>query len=227
MPAHIKQNHHLLFTLYHVSCQKKPQEVQTSVETPVGYTWLPILNGDIGKLNVGEFNLPVMIEPPSSISNYSFIPADVNLPGTKWLDNHRPVFTVTIEAVTSTHTLNVYLDRFFNLCEYLESRKIPPRIGESNIEREMRKALKEIELSELEPLVKNLTVILDKLIELLITMYKIGSQCLGLGPHIFETLCLVSNKLAVSDLNRSICLSTIIRLFCQLTAQNLCYLSLH
>lgn len=38
MPAELKQNHHLFFTLYHVSCQKKPQEVQTSVETPVGYT---------------------------------------------------------------------------------------------------------------------------------------------------------------------------------------------
>lgn len=38
LPADIQQNHHLLFTLYHVSCQKKPQEVQTSVESPVGYT---------------------------------------------------------------------------------------------------------------------------------------------------------------------------------------------
>lgn len=137
-----------------------------------------------------------MVETPPE--NYSFIPPDVQLPGTKWLDNHRPVFTVTIDAVTSVHTLNPYLDRFFNLCEYIASRKIPPRIGESNIEKEMRKALKEIQLSDLEHLVKNLTVTLDKLIELLITMYKIGGQCLGLGPQVFETICAVSNKLAVS-----------------------------
>lgn len=38
LPADIQQNHHLLFTLYHVSCQKKPQEVQTTVESAVGYT---------------------------------------------------------------------------------------------------------------------------------------------------------------------------------------------
>lgn len=38
LPADLQQNHHLLFTLYHVSCQKKPQEVQTSVESAVGYT---------------------------------------------------------------------------------------------------------------------------------------------------------------------------------------------
>lgn len=147
-----------------------------------------------------------MVELPPE--NYSYIPADVQLPGTKWLDNHRSVFTVHIDAVTSVHTLNAYLDRFINLCEYLESRKIPPRIGESNIEREMKKALLDIEKSELEPLVKNLVLILDKLIELLSTMYKIGNQCLGLGPTVFQTLCLVSNKLAVSgcDLISDSCL---------------------
>lgn len=159
--------------------------------------WLPILND--GKLNVGEFNLPVMVEQPPE--NYSFIPPDVQLPGTKWLDNHRPVFTVTIDAVTSAHTLNTFLNRFINLCEYLESGKIPPRIGEANIEREMKKALLEVQQSELEPLVKNLVVILDKLIELLVTMFKIGNQNLGLGPTVFETLCLVSNKLGVSQIH--------------------------
>lgn len=38
LPADLKQNHHILFTLYHVSCQKKPQEIQNTVETPVGFT---------------------------------------------------------------------------------------------------------------------------------------------------------------------------------------------
>lgn len=89
----------------------------------------------------------------------------------------------------------------------MDSKKIPPRIGESNIEREMKKALLEIEQSELEPLVKNLPVILDKIIELLITMYKIGGQVLGLGGTVFETLCLVSNKLAVSEIDLLILIS--------------------
>ncbi|KAG4065416.1 hypothetical protein HA402_002814 [Bradysia odoriphaga] len=191
MPADLKQNHHILFTLYHVSCQKK-QEQNAAIETPVGFTWLPILKD--GKLNVGEFNLPVMVEQPPE--NYSFIPPDVQLPGTKWLDNHRQVFTVTVEANTSVHTLDPNLDRFINLCEYLESKKIPPRIGDANMEKEMKKALLDIHNSELEPLVKNLSVILDKLIELLITAYKIGGQLLSLGPTVFESMCLVSQKLS-------------------------------
>lgn len=62
----------------------------------------------------------------------------------------------------------------------------------------MKKSLLDIHNSELEPLVKNLPVIMDKLIELLITAYKIGGQLLSLGPTVFESMCLVSNKLGVS-----------------------------
>uniref|UniRef100_A0A1B0BZM0 Dedicator of cytokinesis protein 7 n=1 Tax=Glossina palpalis gambiensis TaxID=67801 RepID=A0A1B0BZM0_9MUSC len=193
LPANLKQNHHLFFTLYHVSCQKKPQETQVSVESPVGYTWLPLLED--GKLKVGEFQLPVMVELPPE--NYSFIPPNVHLPGTKWLDNHRPVFTITIEAVTSVHTLDAYLDRFFLMCEYLDSRKIPARIGEANMENEMKKCLLDIANAEREHLVKNLHLVLDKLIELLITTYKIGGQTLSLGSTVFEVLCLVSAHLAI------------------------------
>ncbi|TMW54842.1 hypothetical protein DOY81_000075 [Sarcophaga bullata] len=193
LPSHLKQNHHLFFTIYHVSCQKKPQDLQPSVETPVGYTWWPLLED--GKLKVGEFQLPVMVETPPE--NYSFIPPNVHLPGTKWLDNHRPVFSISVEAVTSVHTLDPNLDRFFLMCEYLNSRKVPPRIGEGNMETEMKKCLLEIANAEREPLVKNLHLVLDKLIELLVTTYKIGGQTLSLGSTVFEVLCLVSANLSI------------------------------
>lgn len=199
LPSDLRQNHHLLFTLYHVSCQKKPQEIQAAVETPVGYTWLPLLED--GKLKVGEFQLPVMVEMPPE--NYSFIPPNVHLPGTKWLDNHRPVFTISLDAITSIHTLDPNLDRFFLMCEYLDTRKIPPRIGEGNMENEMKKTLLEIANAEREPLVKNLHLVLDKLIELLVTTYKIAGQTLSLGSTVFEVLCLVSANLSVSVFNVS------------------------
>lgn len=117
--------------------------------------------------------------------------------GTKWLDNHRPVFTISVEAVTSVHTLDPNLDRFFLMCEYLDSRKIPPRIGEGNMESEMKKCLLDIANAEREPLVKNLHLVLDKLIELLVTTYKIGGQTLSLGSTVFEVLCLVSANLSI------------------------------
>ncbi|XP_035782880.1 dedicator of cytokinesis protein 7-like [Anopheles albimanus] len=216
LPANLKQNHHILFTLFHVSCQKKPQEVQTNVETPVGYTWLPVLKD--GHLNVGDFNLPVMVEAPPD--SYSFIPPDVQLPGTKWLDNHRQLFSVTIDAVTSIHTLDDYLDKFIFMCECLDLRKVPPRIGEGNMEREFRKTLVELQCADQEKLVKSIQVILDKLIELLVTTYKIGGEALSLGQHVFETICQISDKTSSlqpeSRYGRQNILSTYIQYQCKI-----------
>lgn len=199
MPASIKQNHHLFFTIYHVSCQKKPHELQLPIETPIGYTWLPLLED--GKLRVGDFNLPVMVEVPPE--NYSFIPPNVHLPGIKWLDNHRAVFSITLAAVTSVHTLDPHLDRFFLNCEYLDSRNIPSHIGECNFEAELKKCLQEIDQSSRESLTKHLPLVLDKLIELLVTSYKIGGQNMSLGPIVFEVLCLISKHLSIlSDVDQ-------------------------
>lgn len=66
------------------------------------------------------------------------------------------------------------------------------------MEKELKKSILEIQQSELESLVKILPVVMDKLIELLTTTYKVGGQIMSLGPTVFESLCLVSNKLAVS-----------------------------
>lgn len=68
------------------------------------------------------------------------------------------------------------------------------------MENEMKKALLEIASAEREPLVKNLHLVLDKLIELLVTAYKIGGQPLSLGSTVFEMLCMVSANLSVGTL---------------------------
>lgn len=173
--------------------------MQLPIETPIGYTWLPLLED--GKLRVGDFNLPVMVEVPPE--NYSFIPPNVHLPGIKWLDNHRAVFSITLAAVTSVHTLDPHLDRFFLNCEYLDSRNIPSHIGECNFEAELKKCLQEIDQSSRESLTKHLPLVLDKLIELLVTSYKIGGQNMSLGPTVFEVLCLISAHLSIlSDVDQ-------------------------
>jgi len=64
------------------------------------FQWLPLFHA--GHLQTGEFCLPVMIERPPP--NYSYIHPDVLLPGTKWVDNHKGIFCVNLEAVSSVHT---------------------------------------------------------------------------------------------------------------------------
>ena len=63
--------------------------------------WLPLCRN--GKLTCGEFNLPVMQEEPPA--NYSYIFPDVLLPGTRWIDNHKPIFSITLDAHTTVHPL--------------------------------------------------------------------------------------------------------------------------
>jgi dedicator of cytokinesis protein 6/7/8 len=102
LPAKLNDNHHLLFTFYHISCQRKgAEQVLTQLETVVGYTWLPLLRD--GRLLTGEFCLPVSVEKPPT--SYSMLHPEVQLPSMKWVDNHKGVFSFNIEAVSSVHTL--------------------------------------------------------------------------------------------------------------------------
>lgn len=69
LPPNLNQNHHILFTVYHVSC-RADKTIQHSTETPVGWTWIPLVLED-GRLNIGEFNLPILLqEPPNSIATF-------------------------------------------------------------------------------------------------------------------------------------------------------------
>ncbi|MED6276066.1 Dedicator of cytokinesis protein 6, partial [Characodon lateralis] len=97
IPANLTDNHHLLFTFYHISCQPKQN---TPLETPVGYTWIPLMQH--GRLRTGSFSLPVSVEKPPP--SYSVLTPDVQLPGMKWVDNHKGVFNVEVTATSSVHT---------------------------------------------------------------------------------------------------------------------------
>ena len=98
LPARLGDDHHLLFTFYHISCQRKEM---TPTETPIGYTWLPLLRD--GRLTVGDFSLPVSLEPLPG--HYSMLHPDVQPQGMKWVDNHKGLFNITVDAVSSVHTL--------------------------------------------------------------------------------------------------------------------------
>lgn len=71
--------------------------------------WLPLLKDH--RLQTGEFCLPITVEYPPS--NYSYIPPDVLLPGIKWVDNHKSLFTVCVESVSSIHTGVIFVAMFW------------------------------------------------------------------------------------------------------------------
>ena len=102
LPADLGEQHHLLFTFYHISCKAKSDKESSSgaVETPIGYSWLPLTKN--GRLETGDFNLPVSLETlPKS---YSYLSPSVNLPQMKWLDGHKNLFQVSLVAASTVHT---------------------------------------------------------------------------------------------------------------------------
>ncbi|XP_066258807.1 dedicator of cytokinesis protein 7 [Euwallacea similis] len=190
LPASLADNHHLLFTFYHISCQKKAD--QNVVETPVGYTWLPLLRD--GRLVSGEFCLPVMLEPPPR--NYSYIPPDVFLPGMKWLDNHKGLFTVILDTMSSVHTHDPPVERFFAVYDYIHTGIIPTRLGEVGSEKELTSSMVALAGARPETIVKHLPQLFDNVIELLAKPPRISGHVINVGSTCFETLCLLLDSIS-------------------------------
>ncbi|KAM6456335.1 dedicator of cytokinesis protein 7 isoform 6-T6 [Liasis olivaceus] len=193
LPATLTDHHHLLFTFYHVSCQQKQN---TPLETPVGYTWIPMLQN--GRLKTGQFCLPVSLEKPPQA--YSVLSPEVPLPGMKWVDNHKGVFNVEIIAVSTIHTQDPYLDKFFALVHALDEHMFPVRIGdmrimENNLENELKSSISALNSSQLEPVVRFLHLLLDKLILLVVRPPIIAGQIVNLGQASFEAMASIINRL--------------------------------
>lgn len=144
----------------------------------------------------GEFCLPVMLEPPPV--HYSYIPADVFLPGTKWLDNHKGLFTVNVDTVTSIHTHDPAVERFLAAYDFVHTGVVPPRLGEVGLENELRASMSSLSGARPETLIKFLPVIFDIVIQLLVQPPRISGHVLNIGQTAFEALCLLLENISVS-----------------------------
>ncbi|KAM3718831.1 Dedicator of cytokinesis protein [Dirofilaria immitis] len=125
------------------------------------YSWLPLLKN--GRLQTGEYILPIALEQlPQS---YGYLSPDVNLPNIKWLEGHKPLFDVKLEAVTTVHTQDSHLDKFLIAYQSLgiSDKKNPP-ISESDLKDAIRSVIK----ARPEPMVAFLYVLLDKLLALIV-----------------------------------------------------------
>uniref|UniRef100_A0A8C9AEC0 Dedicator of cytokinesis 6 n=1 Tax=Prolemur simus TaxID=1328070 RepID=A0A8C9AEC0_PROSS len=208
LPACVTENHHLLFTFYHVSCQPRPG---TALETPVGFTWIPLLQH--GRLRTGPFCLPVSVDQPPP--SYSVLTPDVALPGMRWVDGHKGVFSVELTAVSSVHPQDLHLDKFFTLVHVLEEGAFPFRLkdtvlSEGTVEQELRASLASLRLASPEPLVAFSHHVLDKLVRLVVQPPIISGQIVNLGRGAFEAMAhvvsLVHRSLEIAQDARGQCL---------------------
>ncbi|CAG0881186.1 unnamed protein product [Cyprideis torosa] len=191
LPVSLTEQHHLFFTFYHISCQRK--EATTPVETPIGYSWLPLLRDH--HLVSGDFSLPISLDfPPPNYSSFS--PDQTLINGVKWLDNHKGLFNVSLAPETSLHPQDKYLDRFFRLVGLLEQGALG--IPEAAVETEVRKSIQDLTQSNLESLVNFLPLLLDKLILLMISPPVLGEMVIDISQSCFEGIAQVVRRVTVS-----------------------------
>ncbi|XP_053859197.1 dedicator of cytokinesis protein 8 isoform X1 [Vidua macroura] len=197
LPAKLTEKHHLLFTFYHISCQPKQG---ASVETLLGYSWLPILLND--RLQTGHYSLPVALDKLPlhySIQSPEKIPSQT--PPIKWVEGHKGIFIVDIQAVSSVHTQDNHLEKFFTLCHSLESqvtfpfRVMDQKITEASLEHELKLSIICLNSSRLEPLVLFLHLVLDKLFQLAVQPMVIAGQTANFSQFAFESVVAIVNSL--------------------------------
>ncbi|XDV48898.1 hypothetical protein PO909_018249 [Leuciscus waleckii] len=199
LPARLTEKHHLLFTFYHISCQQK-QNQTGSMETLIGYSWLPMLNND--RLQTGQQCLPIVLDKlPVNYSLHAPEKLPAQVPPVKWLENHRGLFNLELQAVSSVQTQDNHLDRFFTLCHALEGKTtFPIRVGDEKIsenmfEHELKLSIISLSSSRLEPLVLFLHQVLDKLFRLIMQPMVIAGQTANLAQIAFESVVSVVNSL--------------------------------
>ncbi|XP_076859733.1 dedicator of cytokinesis protein 8 isoform X2 [Brachyhypopomus gauderio] len=203
LPARLTERHHLLFTFFHISCQAK-QSQSGSVETLIGYSWLPILNNE--RLQVGQNCLPIVQDRlPINYSLHSPEKLPAQVPPVKWMEGHKGLFSLELQAVSSVHTQDSYLERFFTLCHALEGKvAFPIRVGdekvpESKVEQELKLSIISLSAAGLEPLVLFLHLVLDKLFCLIMQPMVIAGQTANLAQIAFESVVSVVNILHSSQ----------------------------
>ncbi|CAD5215071.1 unnamed protein product [Bursaphelenchus xylophilus] len=157
IPVNIDDGYHLMFTFVHISCKGGKANEQT--ETPIGYTWYPLFQK--GDIESGDLNLPISLEPlPKSIG---YVSPHLNVPNIKWLDNHKSLFNVVLQPVSTVHSQDQYITEFFRSFSALKSPESKIKFTESEFQIVIRNLAK----ASPEALCSYLYTIFDKLIALI------------------------------------------------------------
>ncbi|XP_022919235.2 dedicator of cytokinesis protein 9 [Onthophagus taurus] len=163
LPIHLHNNHHLLFTFYHISCDIAKKK-DNGVESIVGYAWLPLLQK--GKLNVEIQHIPVAAQLlPGYLSIHPFGLGKGNAgPEITWIDSQRSIFTVEFNLHSTVNTRDQHLYNLFILAE----RLLNPKPSSLPQESETCKIIKALHAIHLTTLITFLPTLLNQLFTLLV-----------------------------------------------------------
>uniref|UniRef100_A0A671MX29 Dedicator of cytokinesis protein 9-like n=1 Tax=Sinocyclocheilus anshuiensis TaxID=1608454 RepID=A0A671MX29_9TELE len=158
LPAQLTDRHHLLFTLYHISCDsnsKASTKRREQVETQVGYAWLPLLKD--GRVIMNEQQVAVAANLPSGYLSFQDNSSKVRDPNIDF--DHVVFFLWCFFVCCCVCFFDQHLHNFFHHCQSIEST------GQSG--GELIKYLKSLHAMEVHVMVKFLPTILNQLFRVL------------------------------------------------------------
>ncbi|KAM4695932.1 dedicator of cytokinesis protein 11 isoform 1-T1 [Rhinophrynus dorsalis] len=161
LPLHLHQKHHLLFSFYHVSCDinsKGTSKKHESAETPVGYSWVPLLKD--GRIITSEQQLPVSANLPPGYLSYCDPETKKAGGDIKWVDGAKQLFKIKSHLVSTIYTQDLHLYNFFDYCQKVQC-------GSKEVPGDMVKYLKCLHAMEVQVMIQFLPVILMQLFQVL------------------------------------------------------------
>ncbi|XP_069677062.1 dedicator of cytokinesis protein 9 isoform X2 [Periplaneta americana] len=184
LPINLHSKHHLLFTFYHISCELSKKK-ENSIETCVGYTWLPLLQK--GRLNVEEQVLPVASNlPPGYLSVQPLgLGKGYSGPEISWIDSQRQIFSVNFQLVSTVATRDQHLHNLFaHTDKMLDNKAASPPPCET----EICKILKAAHAIQLPTVITFLPTLLNHLFSLLVvsSSEEIGLNVIRVLIHIIH-----------------------------------------
>ncbi|XP_058489486.1 dedicator of cytokinesis protein 10 isoform X4 [Solea solea] len=121
LPTQLHEKHHLLFSFYHVTCDinaKTNAKRKEALETPVGFSWLPLLKD--GRLSSQEFSVPVSCNLPPGYLSIKDASSSKSAADVKWVDGGKSIYKVSTNVVSTVYTQDLHLNRFFQQCQRRE-----------------------------------------------------------------------------------------------------------
>uniref|UniRef100_A0A8C5RXW5 Dedicator of cytokinesis 11 n=1 Tax=Laticauda laticaudata TaxID=8630 RepID=A0A8C5RXW5_LATLA len=161
LPIHLHQKHHLLFTFYHISCEintKGTAKKQDTVETTVGFAWLPLLKD--GLIVTSEQQLPISANLPAGYLSAGDTEARKPNIDVKWVDGAKALFKLKLHLESTIYTQDRHLHKFFQYCQMIQG-------GAKGAPGELVKYLKCLHAMEIQVMIQFLPVILMQLFRVL------------------------------------------------------------
>ncbi|XP_037081413.1 LOW QUALITY PROTEIN: dedicator of cytokinesis protein 9-like [Pollicipes pollicipes] len=214
LPLAIDERHHLLFTFYHVSCQPKTaKRGQEAPDTPVGYSWIPLLSK--GRLNLDTQTVAVAsylpagylaVEPLGLGKGYAG-------PGIHWVDGQKPLFKVTFRLVSTVYTTDQHLHNFFLHAHRLRETRMPTVHASDNettkqvkVVHHLPKILKALHAIDVATLIRFLPTLLNQLLRILVSSDSddVVQNTLRVLTHVITTLHQVGRQRLVDIYTRHV-----------------------